>query len=209
MRKKSATFRDIRAFPRSKQYRQIARIVCHKIHTYSLIEDDRCVSPAPCDNSPLFVERRRANWKKARRDISSRLDLVTLAISTFVRASEFLGYIIRSFCGAAHIDTHEHVRALSCALARSLARLHAAYVVQACWTKLWPVSIGRALRVVYRSTFWSCNTRPDTDRRGCAKRAANQSAQASHKLRSACLAKLSAGRPFMFRAGKKPLISSA
>lgn len=145
--------------------------VCHKIYIYIFLyrgtyRDTFLLYLAII---LLFVEKWRANWKKARRDISSRLDLlVTLAISTFVRASEFLGYIIRSFCGAAHIDTHRHVRALSCALARSLARLHAAYVLQACWTKLWPVSIGRALRVVYRSTFWSCNTRPDTDRRGCA-----------------------------------------
>lgn len=120
------------------------------------------------NSSPHRKEKERA-LKKARRDISSLLDLlVTLAISTFVRASEFLGYIIGSFCGAAHtlIRADTYVCTLSCA--RSFARLHAAYVLQACWTKLWPVSIGRALRVVYRSTFWSCNTRPDTDRRGCA-----------------------------------------
>jgi len=118
-------------------------------------------------------------------------------------SSEFLGYIIRSFCGAAHTPTR-----MRC------TRSHAAYVLQARWTKLWPVSIGRALRVVYRSTFWSCNTRPDTDRRDCAAAPAAATysepigpsivqANIVHALRNC----RQADRPFV-STGKNPLISS-
>lgn len=67
-------------------------------------------------------------------------------------------------------------------------------------TKLRPVSIGRALRV-HRSTFCSCNTRPDTDRRAALGRCDRPAA------RTLCtrLAKPNAvrfnGKPWMTRKG--------
>lgn len=172
------------------------------------------------DNSfPRGKEEESARWKK--RSATFRRDWISSSHSQFPRSSARRNFSVTSsglFAALrTHIDTHGHIRYMRtlCARARarvrSLARLHAAYVLQACWTKLWPVSIGRALRVVYRSTFWSCNTRPDTDRRGCAalqKRAANQSAQASH--RRYVVHALRNCRPAVrFELGKNPLISSA
>lgn len=126
-----------------------------------------------------------------------------LAISTFVRERR------RALVGISRLH-HQGVFAAQRAHRHTYARTrsHAAYVLQVRWTKLWPVSIGRALRVVYRSTFWSCNTRPDTDRRDCAAAATHGEpvdpgivqANVVHALRNC----RQADRPFVSN-GEKPV----
>lgn len=132
-------------------------------------------------------ERRRATFRRdwisspplsrfprVRTYVSPRL--VRLGISRLHHREFFAAHVCARLLALVRSHARTHARS-----ARPAAPRRATYVLQARRTKLWPVSIGRALRVVYRSTFWSCNTRPDTDRRGCRAAAAAAAAAARHQ----------------------------